>query len=251
MAIRAPHEKVGRIEVGQERLCADDIAGLLTLYGITDPVERRSLLALAVEANKPGWWHKYGDSLPAWFDGNAGLEEEASRIRAYGAHFVPALLQTEDYVRAMTALGHPWAKAREIEHRVSLRMRRQASLHGDDPPHFWAVVDEMALRRPVAGLPALRKQIKHLLDLTDLPHVTLQIVSFDRVGHSVTGPFSVLRFADPALPDVVRLDQLTSSLYLDRREDVDRYWEILERLCIEAEPAAAVQEDLARILRDL
>jgi transcriptional regulator with XRE-family HTH domain len=251
-AIRASRSTVDRIERGQEQLRERDIADLLTLYGVTDPAERRSLLSLATRANDPGWWHRFDDTLPTWSDGYTGLEETASKIRSYGAQFVPALLQAEDYARAVTCLGHPEAPAHEIERRVDVRMRRQALLHGENPPHFWAVIDELTLRRPLADIPALRKQIRHLIDLTRLPHVTLQILPFVRGGLAVTGgPFSMLRFADPDLPDVVHLDQLTSALYLDKREDVDHYWVVMERICVDAEPVDATCEILCRILEEL
>jgi hypothetical protein len=113
-------------------------------------------------------------------------------------------------------------------------------------------MDELTLRRPLAGRAVLREQIRHLIDLTDLPHVTLQILPFVRGGLPVTGgPFSMLRFADPDLPDVVHLDQLTSALYLDKREDVDHYWVVMERICVDAEPADATCEILRRILEEL
>jgi len=251
MAIRAPHEKVDRIEVGQEQLRTDDIAGLLTLYGVTDPAERRSMLALAAQANRPGWWHKYSESLPAWFHGYVGLEEEAARISAYGEQLVPALLQTEAYARAAAMLDDPNAPAAEIERRLALWTRRQALLHRDDPPHVWAVVDEVALRRPFVGRSALRGQIRHLLDLTDLPHVTVQVLPFDRGGHAgAGGPFNILRFSARHLPDVVHLDQLTSALYLDKREDVDHYGAVMERLRIDAVPASFVRDALDSILQE-
>jgi transcriptional regulator with XRE-family HTH domain len=251
-AIRASHSKISRMELGRVRFRARDVADLLSLYGVADQEERSAMLALAGRANEPGWWHSYSDILPGWFEVYIGLEEAASRIRAYEVQFVPGLLQTEDYARAVTLLGHPDAPGHEIERRVGLRMRRQSLVTGEDPPHFWAVVDEAALRRPLGGVAVMRRQLEHLIEVTELPHVTLQVVPFHLGGHAAAGgPFSILRFAEPDLPDVVYLEQLTSALYLDKRDDVDNYLAVMERLCIDAEPATRIRDTLGDILRDL
>lgn len=248
-AIRASHSKISRMELGRVRFRRRDVADLLTLYNVTDEAERAPLLALAERANEPGWWHSYSDILPSWFEVYIGLEEAASRIRSYEVQFIPGLLQTEDYARAVTLLGHPDAPGHEVERRVGLRMRRQALLSTDDPPHIWAVMDEAALRRPLGGVQAMRRQLRHLLEIVDLPNVTLQVVPFELGGHAAAGgPFSVLRFAEPDLPDVVYLEQLTSALYLDKREDVDHYLAVMERLCIDAEPATQIRDTLSKIL---
>ena len=249
-AIRASHSKISRMELGRVRCRRRDVADLLSLYGVTNEDEQNGMLALADRANEPGWWHSYSDILPNWFEIYIGLEEAASRIRTYEVQFVPGLLQTEDYARAVTLLGHPSAPGHEVERRVGLRMRRQALLETDDPPHLWAVVDEAVLRRPLGGKRVMRGQLQHLLEVTELPNVTLQVVPFNRGGHAAAGgPFSILRFADRDLPDVVYLEQLTSALYLDKREDVDHYHMVMERLCIDAEPAGEIQDTLTRILR--
>lgn len=251
-AIRASHSKISRMELGRVRFRQRDVADLLCLYGVHDGTERASLLSLAEQANDPGWWHSYSDILPSWFEVYIGLEEAASRIRSYEVQFVPGLLQTEDYARAVTLLGHPDAPGHEVERRVGLRMRRQSLLNGDDPPLFWAVVDEAALRRPLGGKPAMRRQLQWLLEVVEMPNVTLQVVPFELGGHAAAGgPFSILRFAEPDLPDVVYLEQLTSSLYLDKREDVDGYLAVMERLCIDAEPATKIRDTLSRILEEL
>jgi hypothetical protein len=226
-----------------------DIADLLTLYGVTDEEERDALRALARRANAPGWWHDYSDVLPTWFEAYVGLEEVATQIRAYEVQFVPGLLQTEDYARAVALLGHDTATAREIERRVRLRMARQAVLDRPSPPSFWAVIDEAVLRRP-AGSPAImRGQLKHLAEMAMRPNVTIQVIPFKAGGHSAAGgPFSILRFAEPDLPDVVYLEQLTSALYLDKPEAVDSYLRVMERVCMEAATPAASVEILAGLL---
>jgi transcriptional regulator with XRE-family HTH domain len=251
-AIRGSHSKISRLELGRVRFRRRDLVDLLTFYGITDETEQKAMLTLADRANEPGWWHSYSDILPNWFEVYIGLEEAASRIRAYEVQFVPGLLQTEDYARAVTLLGHPTAAGHEVERRVGLRMRRQSLLTSDEPPQLWAVVDEAVLRRPLGGVQAMRRQLRHLQELTELPNVTLQMVPFKLGGHAAAGgPFSILRFAEGDLPDVVYLEQLTSSLYLDKRDEVDHYHMVMERLCIDAEPASQIRDTLGRYLREL
>src|SRR3954470_10894329 len=175
-AIRGSHSKISRMELGRVRFRRRDVADLLGLYGVSDADECAAMLGLAERANEAGWWHSYSDILPSWFEGYIGLEEAASRIRSYEVQFVPGLLQTEEYARAVTLLGHPDAPAHEVERRVGLRMRRQTLLQAEEPPHLWAVVDEAVLRRPLGGVPVMRKQLKHLLEMTESPNVTLQVV---------------------------------------------------------------------------
>jgi transcriptional regulator with XRE-family HTH domain len=250
-AIRGSHSKISRLELGRVRFRRRDLVDLLMFYGITDETEQKAMLTLADRANEPGWWHSYSDILPNWFEVYIGLEEAASRIRAYEVQFVPGLLQTEDYARAVTLLGHPTAAGHEVERRVGLRMRRQSLLTSDEPPQLWAVVDEAVLRRPLGGAQVMRKQLRHLLELTESPNITLQVVPFELGGHAAAGgPFSILRFAERDLPDVVYLEQLTSSLYLDKRDEVDHYLAVMERLCIDAEPATAIRDTLGRILKE-
>jgi transcriptional regulator with XRE-family HTH domain len=250
--IRASHSKISRLETGRVGFKDRDIADLLTLYGVTDEEDREAFRALARRANAPGWWHDYSDVLPHWFEAYVGLEEVATQIRAYEVQFVPGLLQTEDYARAVTILGHDAASAREIDRRVRLRMARQAMLDRPDPPNLWAVLDEAVLRRPTGSTSAMQGQLKHLADMAMRPNVTIQIIPFQVGGHSAAGgPFSILRFAEPDLPDVVYLEQLTSALYLDKREDVDHYAAAMERLCVEAEPPERTPELLRKVLGEL
>lgn len=251
-AIRATHSKISRMELGRVSFRERDVADLLTMYGVTDETERTAFLSLASEANIPGWWHDSADILPNWFESYLGLEEAASVIRNYQVQFVPGLLQTADYTRAIVLLSHDGASSGELERRIELRLNRQKLLGRPDAPHFWAVVDEAALRRPHGGPGVMRGQVEHLIECTKLPNVTLQVVPFSAGGHAAAGgPFCILRFAEPDLPDVVYLEQLTSALYLDRREDVDGYQVVMERLCVEAEPAANTAAVLEEILAGL
>ncbi|MET9069581.1 helix-turn-helix domain-containing protein [Streptosporangium sandarakinum] len=251
-SIRASHSKISRMELGRVSFRVRDVADLLTLYGVTDDDERRPLLSLVERANQTGWWHNYNDVLPNWFETYVGLEESASGIRNYEVQFVPGLLQSEDYARAVILLGFPAASEEELERRVRLRMARQRVLRGPEPPHLWAVLDEAVLRRPLGGAEVMRGQIDHILAALELPNVTVQIVPFSVGGHAAAGgPFSILRFAQPDLPDIVYLEQLTSAVYLEKRDEVERYIEVMERLCIEAEPASRTPEILRRIRDEL
>lgn len=250
-AIRASGSKMSRLELGRVGFKERDVADLLTLYGVTDETDRESLLALARDANSPGWWHRYGDVLPGWFETYVGLEEAAALVRTYEVQFIPGLLQTEEYARAVISLGNSTAPPEEIEQRVSLRITRQKLLTRGESPRLWAVVDEAALRRPIGGRDVMRGQIERLIEATKLPGVILQVLPFRVGGHTAeAGAFSILRFPESDLPDVVYVEQLTSALYLDRRDDVDSYMEAMERLCVVSAPPDETAEILSRILQE-
>jgi hypothetical protein len=250
--IRSSESKISRMELGRVSFKERDVADLLTLYGLDDEEERERLLSRAREANTQGWWHRYGDVLPNWFQSYLGLEASASLIRTYEVQFVPGLLQTRDYARAVVMLGHGHAPAEDIERRVSLRIARQQVLARPDAPHLWAVVDEAALRRPIGGPEVMRAQIEALIAATRLPNVRLQVITFGAGGHAAAGGvFSILRFPEEDLPDVVYIEQLTSALYLDKRDDVDHYAAAMETLCVEAEPPDHTVDVLTRLLHDL
>nr|MDT0660423.1 helix-turn-helix transcriptional regulator [Micromonospora sp. DSM 115978] len=250
--IRASESKISRMELGRVGFKERDVADLLTLYGVTDEADRSALLALARDANNPGWWHRYGDVLPNWFQSYLGLEAAAVLIRTYEVQFVPGLLQTRDYARAVVLLGHGRAPEEEIERRVNLRMTRQQVLNRPDAPQLWAVMDEALLRRPIGGRSVMRGQIAALLEATKLPNVRLQVIPFHAGGHAAAGgAFTMLRFPEQDLPDVVYMEQLTSALYLDKRDDVDHYAAAMERLCVEADPPDRTAVTLERILREL
>lgn len=250
--IRASDSKISRLELGRVSFKERDVADLLTFYGLDDQAERERLLTLARTANTPGWWHRYGDVLPGWFQPYVGLEAAATLIRSYEVQFVPGLLQTRDYAQAVVRLGRAEPDAGEANRRVELRMTRQQILTRPDPPQFWAVVDEAALRRPIGGAAVMRGQIEALIKATALPNIKVQVVPFSVGGHAaVGGAFSILRFPEPDLPDVVYVEQLTSALYLDKRDDVDQYAAAMETLCVEAAPPRNTPDILSRILDDL
>ena len=233
--IRASRSKISRMETGRVGLKARDVEDLLTLYGVTDEKQRAKVVALARRSRAPEWWAKYNDILPDWFETYLGLESAATSIRSFEMQFVPGLFQTEDYARAVTKLGHQTARVDEIERRVGLRLKRQDLLARAQPPRIWAVMDEAVLRRPVGGLPVMRAQLRHLVEAARLPRMTLQVVPFARGGHAgASGSFSILRFEERDLPDVVYIEQLTSAVYLDQRQDIEHYLEVVDQLSGEA-----------------
>ena len=249
--IRASGSKISRMELGRVSFKERDVVDLLEMYGV-DEAEQASLVALAKEANSPGWWHKYGDVLPEWFQVFVGLEEAASLIRLYEVQFVPGLLQSAEYARAVISLGLPGAAAEEIERRVSLRMARQELLTKTGGPRLWAVVDEAALRRPIGGREVMRAQLERLIESAREPNITLQVVPFRSGGHAAeAGAFTIMRFPEVDLPDVVYLEQLTSALYLDKREDVETYTEVMERLSVESESPERTIDILSGMLEEV
>lgn len=230
-SIRASESKISRMELGRVSFKARDIEDLLTLYGVTDEAERASLLGLAREANVAGWWHSYGDVLPSWFQTYVGLEGAASHIACYEVQFVHGLLQTEGYAHAVVTSGQPKAAAPEVERRVALRLERQKLLVSERAPACHVVLDEAALHRPYGGRAVMRAQIQHLIAVSEQPNVTLQVMPFSFGGHAgESGAFTLLRFPESDLPDIVYLEQLTSALYLDKPEEVGHYRGVLGRL---------------------
>nr|WP_203605169.1 helix-turn-helix transcriptional regulator [Streptomyces sp. SID8014] len=230
-SIRASESKISRMELGRVSFKARDVEDLLTLYGVADGAERAALLDLAREANVAGWWHSYSDVLPGWFQTYVGLEGAASLIRVYEVQFVHGLLQTEAYAHAVVERGMPGASAAEIDRRVALRLERQKLLVSERAPGFHVVLDEAALRRPYGDRAVMREQLEHLIEISERPNVTLQVMPFSFGGHAgESGAFALLRFPESDLSDVVYLEQLTSALYLDKREEVAQYERAMERL---------------------
>ncbi|WP_156727392.1 helix-turn-helix domain-containing protein [Streptomyces apocyni] len=250
-SIRASESKISRVELGRVSFKARDVEDLLTLYGVTAESERGPLLALAKEANVAGWWHSYSDVLPGWFQTYVGLEGAASLIRVYEVQFVHGLLQTEAYARAVVLRGSPRLGTAEVERRVALRLERQKALVSERAPRFHCVLDEAALRRPYGDRDVMRGQLEHLIEFSERPNVTLQVMPFSFGGHSgESGSFALLRFPESDLSDVVYLEQLTSALYLDKREEVAQYERVMERLQQDS-PGPEQSRDLLRGLLQL
>lgn len=251
-AIRASESKINRLELGRAGVKLRDVADLCALYGVADHAERTTLLELARQTNLPVWWQRYRDVLPRWFETYLGLEQDADIIRGYEVQFVPGLLQIAGYARAVIELGHGNAPEADIERRLTLRMRRQRILYRAGPPRLWMVIDEAALRRPVGGRAMMFAQLEHLIDVCELPHVTIQVLPFSAGGHAgAGGPIGLLRLPALGLPDVIYLEQLTTASYPDRANEREYFRHILNRLAVQAEPPAKTPAILRRILGEI
>lgn len=231
-SIRASESKISRMELGRVSFKPRDVEDLLTLYGVTEDTEREPLLGLARESSVAGWWHSYSDVLPGWFQTYIGLEGAASHINTYEVQFVHGLLQTEDYAHAVVTAGHqPHIPGEEIDRRIALRLQRQKLLLGERAPQLVCVLDEAALRRPLGSRAIMDGQLRHLAEVSERPNVRLQILPFELGGHPAeSGAFTLLRFPESDLNDVVYLEQLTGALYLDKKDEVAEYERVLTGL---------------------
>jgi transcriptional regulator with XRE-family HTH domain len=250
-AIRGSDSKVSRLELGRVAFKERDVADLLTLYGITDPGERESYLDMVKQANEPGWWRRYSDVMPGWFQDLVGLEESAARIQAYELQFVPGLLQTEAYARSIATRGRPGYASEEAERRIALRMQRQKILTGDRPTTLWVMLDESVLHRPIGGSAVLREQLERLLELSELPNITIQVMPYHLSGYAAEGSFTLLRFAEPELPDVVYVEHLSGALYLDRQDEIELYGRAIDRLTADALAPEQSRQVIAKVLAEI
>ncbi|MCX4975397.1 MULTISPECIES: helix-turn-helix transcriptional regulator [unclassified Streptomyces] len=246
--LRVAPATVRRMEMAEVSLKIPYLQLLLKSYGVSDE-EAEGFVLLAEEANKPGWWQRFHDILPGWFSMYVSLEGAAALIRQYEPHFVPGILQTEEYARGVLKAGAiGQTRPEDIERHVALRMQRQDLLTRADAPRIWAVMDETALRRPIGGPEVMRAQVDKLLQATKLPNLTLQVIPFSSGPHPGTyGPFVLFRFAVPELPDMVYSEYLTGAVYLDARSEVATHLEVMDRMAAQAATAHRTKE----ILRDL
>ncbi|MFI1758336.1 helix-turn-helix domain-containing protein [Streptomyces sp. NPDC020571] len=234
--LRVAPATVRRMEMAEVSLKIPYVQILLTAYGVAGD-EVAAFVALAEEANQPGWWQRYHDVLPDWFSLYVSLEGAARIVRSYEPHFVPGLLQTEDYARSVLEAGTIGNEGGDaVERHVSLRMERQRLLERPDPPHLWVVMDETVLKRPVSihGR-VMREQLDKLLEFAGRDRVTLQVAEFEDGPHPGTyAPFTLFRFAEPELPDMVFTEYLTGALYLDSRTEVSAHLEVLDHMTARA-----------------
>ncbi|GAB3493892.1 helix-turn-helix transcriptional regulator [Nocardiopsis coralliicola] len=225
--------KLSRIERGQVATNSDDVRDLLELYSVADGVLRTTLVTLARESRRRGWWHVYGDVMPERFEVYLGLEPEAAALRFYQAQIVPGLFQTEDYARALLQAHPAPVDPEEIDRRAELRIRRRDMIFSGQSPHVWVVLDEAVLHRPVGGPTVMADQIGHLLEAGQRTEVTLQIAPFGVGAHSgLDGSFDILEFpeSDIHTPKLVHLENLTSSLYIEKAKEVRFYTVAFEHL---------------------
>ncbi|GII22377.1 transcriptional regulator [Planosporangium mesophilum] len=250
-SIRNSESKISRLELGRVSLKERDVADLLTLYGVADEEQRTAFLDMVKRSNEPGWWHRYGDLLPDWFHDYIGLEEDATRILTYEQQFVPGLMQTEAYARAIASHGRPELGGKEIDRRVALRMQRQTVLARPGAPRLWAVIDESVLHRPIGGRDVMLAQVECLLELTRKPQVTLQVVPFRLSGYAAEGSFTMLRFSEPELPDLVYIEHLIGALYLDKPVEIELYSRVFDRLTVDAETPANTRQLLLKLRAEM
>lgn len=237
--------KLSRMESGKGRRppAEGDVRALLQLYD-TDEYEASVLLRLLRRAGEPGWWQRYDKRLmPEWFDRLVGLQEAAAAIRTFEIQYVPGLLQTSAYTRAVVERGLPTASAGEVQRRVELRMRRAELLRRQDAPQLWAVIDESVLLRVLGSREVMREQLAHLVEMAQRPNVTVQIIPLDVTNASAPAiPITYLRFGGLDLPDVVYLEHIKSANFLEDRDETEEYRIALDRL---ADEALTPQESLA------
>ncbi|MGH3267293.1 MAG: helix-turn-helix domain-containing protein [Trebonia sp.] len=250
--IRASGSKISRMELGRVSFKERDVTDLLHFYGIHDPAERETLVQLTREANATPWYQKFQDVVPDWFHVFVGLEEAAQLIRVYEVQFVPGLLQTEEYARAVILQGAPGLDPDEVDRRVALRMGRQKLLTRENPPRYWVIMDEAALRRPMGGRDVHVGQIERLIDLVGEPNITIQVMPFRYGGHAAEGgAFTIMRFPETDLPDVVYMEYLTGAHYIDKPEEVERYAAVMERLSVAGTSPDRTREILSGMLKEI
>lgn len=213
-----------RIETAKVRPHRRNLLALLDLYGVTDEKRRSALVELSHDADQVGWLQQYENELTEQYLAYVSFESEARSVRNYESLFVPGLLQTEAYARAILTGVVPLATEREVEHRTRVRMQRQAVLRRDDPLQLWAVIDEAALHRMVGGLPVMREQLEALVVMARMPHVTLQVIPFGAGAHpGMPGSFVILDFPDPADRELVHVDGMTSAQFLERESEIRHF----------------------------
>jgi transcriptional regulator with XRE-family HTH domain len=220
--------KLSRMETGHGAPSRRDIRDLCALYEVTDEAERKRMMNLAVEGRQAGWWQSYDLNQ---FADYVGLEADAVSVKNYQSILIPGLLQTPDYARAVNEAVIPQPDPERLEEQTEVRLRRQERLTQDPPLRFGVILDEAALHRVIGGPAVMETQLRHLVELSQLPNVTLQVIPFSAGAHpAMDSTFNVLEFAD-AVPGVVYVEGLVGWVYMKRSQDVERYVRVFERLC--------------------
>ncbi|HEY3872071.1 MAG TPA: helix-turn-helix transcriptional regulator [Actinocrinis sp.] len=251
-ALDVTHTTIRRMEKAEVNFKIVYVERLLHTYGVQEPAEVEAFLTLAREANQPGWWHRFRDILPDWFSAYVSLEGEAALIRCYEPHYVPGLLQTPGYARAVLRAGQPSASPTELDRQVDLRIARQDLLTKADAPRLWVVMDETVFRRTPADAEVMRTQIDRLIEATAQPNITLQVMPFAAGLHpAMYGPFHLFRFRYRELPDIVYTESLTGAAYIDDRNDVSTYLEVFDRMSAQAPPTPATEALLERFRKEI
>lgn len=243
--------KVSRIETGRTGIRADDLDRLLHAYEVDEEMHK-ALHLLRRQASHRGWWSTYGDALPAWFQGYVGLEDGARSLMIYQSDLIPGLMQTDEYAEAIIRAHRPTLDTDEVERQLAARTTRQALLAQPDPLEVWVVLDEAALRRMVGGRDTMLAQLRRLEQLADLPNITLQVLPFAQGAHASMGTsFHRLTFPEQDAQDIVYIEDLTSSQYLEEPGDIERYMLVADHLRASALPPEASTSFIRRIADDL
>jgi len=235
--------KLYRIENGRSRVDADDLEDMLDLYDVRSP-DRDALIQLGRESRRRGWWNRYKDVFTGSY---VALESEAASIRI-NAHLVPGFLQTPAYARAVITATGPWLEAEDSERRVAARNARRAALLGKEhPPDIHVVLDESVLRRQVGGPEVLRDQLTELAEASERPGLTLQVLPFTAgAAAGMDGEFVILTFPDPEDPPVAYAEGLFGDVWLESKQEVERFeaaWSVLVNEALTpGESAALIRE---------
>jgi transcriptional regulator with XRE-family HTH domain len=247
--IKAP--SISRWENGERSVRPTDLRLLLDIYDVQGE-RRETLLTLSRQAKERGWWQSYGSAIPEWFQVYVGLEAEASSVRVYESELVHGLLQTPDYYRAFLRAAPAAADEDEAERKIEVRLARQERLTGDDPPEYWAVLNEAVIRRVAGGADVMHKQLDHIAEMAKLPHVSVQVLPFGAGVHpAMDGSFEILGFPELTDPAVVYLENQAGSLYLEEEAEIDRYERMFSHLIAKALDPEESRRMIARVARDL
>jgi len=225
--------KISRLENGRRSISQRDVRDLCGVYEVEDHRIVESLMQMAKDSRQQGWWHSFGD-IP--YSVYIGLETDAASLRVYDPQVVPGLLQTRQYAEALIAGALPETAAADVEKRVQVRLRRQERITAPESPlRLWTVMDESALRRVVGNRSLMRDQLEHLVEQSQLPHVTVQVIPFEMGAHpGLNGQYAILEFPDAADSSVVYIEGVTSDLYLEKANDVQKYSVMYEHLRAQA-----------------
>jgi transcriptional regulator with XRE-family HTH domain len=250
--------KIWRIETGQTSLRSLDVEAMCRAYG-APPDVTEGLMGLAKETKARGWWHAYGDVIPEWLEVYVGLEEAASQFSWYESELVPGLLQTSEVARVIISSDNPEVGDEEIERRVHVRIARQALLtRVTAPPQANIVLNEAILRRPIGGPKIMIGQLHRLVTATELPNVSIRVVPFSVGLHHglMSGPFNILRFprngeGRESEPPIVYMDGFTGALYLEKKNEVERYRKAFENIWNSALDESASKNLIIQAVREL
>jgi transcriptional regulator with XRE-family HTH domain len=241
--------KISRLENGRRSISQRDVRDLCGVYEVEDHRIVDSLMQMAKDSRQQGWWHAFGD-IP--YSVYIGLETDAASLRVYEPQVIPGLLQTRAYAQSLVTGALPEYAAADVEKRVGVRMRRQERITAtENPLRLWAVVDESALRRLVGGRDTMREQLEHLVERAQLPHVTVQVLPFEMGAHpGISGHYAVLEFPDASDSSVVYIEGVTSDLYLEKANDVQRYSVMYEHLRAQALNVEQTRDFIAKIAKE-